>query len=212
MRRHVVLAIFFALAVAAVADPSSAPFLAELQASLAGATNVQSDFVQEKRLSILQQTVTLKGRLAVQQPGRIAWQVSEPIRYNLVLDGTTLRQWDETSGKLQRMSLAGNPVFGVVVAQLRGWFAGRFDALDKDFQVEGDAAAIPPALTFTPRETSFAHKAVRRVVLTFREDRRYLRDMLIEETSGDRTFMVFTNTVLNAALDPSVWEVMPHGR
>ena len=48
---------------------------------------------------------------------------------------------------------------------------------------------------------SFAHKAIRRVELTFREDGRYLQSMDIEELSGDRTWMTFTNTVLNAPLD-----------
>ncbi len=197
---------------AAPATNAAAPLLVELQRSLAGTTNVQTDFVQEKNLAILQQAVIIKGRLAVTQPDRLAWQVLEPIRYNLVLDGTTLRQWDEATDKVQQMSLAGNPVFGVVATQLRAWFAGHFDALTKDFDVSIDATVSPPAIAFVPREASFAAKAIRRVTLTFREDRRYLHSILIDERSGDRTLMTFTNTVLNGAVDPTLWEVKPHGR
>jgi hypothetical protein len=36
--------------------------------------------------------------------------------------------------------------------------------------------------------------------------------MLIEEKSGDRTLMTFTNTLLNSTLEPTMWEVKPHGR
>lgn len=210
------LALAVLLALPRISPSSAAPSdtalrLAELQRSLGGTTNVQSDFVQEKHLSLLQQTVVIKGRLAVQQPDRLAWRVFEPLRYTLVLDGTTLRQWDETSGKVQQMSLAGNPVFGVVVTQLRAWFAGRFDDLQKDFEAQSDPAAPRPTITFIPRDSSFAAKAIRRVVLVFREDHRYLDSMLIEELSGDHTLMTFTNTVLNAAVDPTVWEVAPHG-
>ncbi|MEI6563661.1 MAG: outer membrane lipoprotein carrier protein LolA [bacterium] len=188
------------------------PLLAELQNSLAGATNVQSEFVQMKQLALLQQTVVIKGRLAVQQPDRLSWQVLDPIHYNLVIDGSTLKQWDEESGKVQSMSLAGNPVFKVVVTQLRAWFSGQFDLLTKDFTVETDAASLVPRLIFIPREGSFACKMISRVVLTFREDKRYIQDMIIEERSGDRTSMTFTNTLLNAVVDPVVWEVKPHGR
>ena len=207
--------LFLALPLALRAAPAPTTVtsrLAELQTALAGTTNVQSEFVQEKHLALLQQTVIIKGRLAVQQPDRLSWQVSEPIRYALVLDGSTLRQWDETTGKVQQMSLAGNPVFGVVATQLRAWFAGRFDDLQKDFEAENDAAAALPTIAFIPRDSSFAAKAIRRIVLTFREDHRYLSSMLIEERSGDRTLMTFTNTVLNTTMDPTVWEVKPHGR
>jgi outer membrane lipoprotein-sorting protein len=201
------------LAVSLHADPVPPPaLLAELQQSLAGTTNVQSDFTQEKELSVLQQKVILKGRLAVQQPSRLSWQVTEPIRYNLVLDGTMLRQWDEATDRVQQISLAGNPVFGVVAVQLQAWFSGRFDLLLKDFTASVDASAALSTVVFTPREGGFVEKAIRRVVLTFREDHRYLSHMMIEEKSGDRTLMTFTNTILNAALEPSMWEVKPHGR
>ena len=185
--------------------------LLDLQRSLAGTTNVQSDFVQEKRLSMLQQNVVIKGRLAVEQPDRFSWQVTEPIRYTLILEGTNLRQWDEPTGRVQQMSLAGNPVFGVVATQLRAWFAGQLDSLLQDFDAEIEAMS-PPRISFTPRDGSFARKAIRRVTLTFREDRRYIQNMEIEELSGDQTRMTFTNTVLNAPIDPQAWEVKPHGR
>ena len=37
-------------------------------------------------------------------------------------------------------------------------------------------------------------------------------NMGIEERSGDRTRMTFTNTVLNAPIDPRAWEGAPDGR
>jgi outer membrane lipoprotein-sorting protein len=186
--------------------------LAELQKSLSGTTNVQSEFIQEKTLSLLQQTVVIKGRLAVEQPARLSWQVLEPIRYNMVLDGTVLKQWDETTGKVQTMSLAGNPVFKVVVNQLRAWFSGQFDLLTRDFDAQAEASTPTPTIIFTPKEGSFAVKVIQRVVLTFREDRRYIQTLLIEERTGDRTLMTFTQSILNAAIPSSAWEVKPHGR
>ena len=188
------------------------PILAELQKSLAGTTNVQSEFIQEKSLALLQQTVVIKGRLAVQQPDRLAWQVTEPIRYNLTIDGTTLKQWDDETGKVQTMSLAGNPVFKVVVTQLRAWFSGQFEVLTKDFETTADLSGSSPKIIFTPREGSFACKMIKRVVLTFRDDRRYIHTMIIEERSGDRTTMTFTNTILNAAIPLAAWEVSPHAQ
>ena len=185
--------------------------LAELQQALSATTNVQTGFVQEKQMAMLRQKVIIKGQLAVQQPGLFAWHVTEPIRYNLVLDGASLRQWDETTGKEQQMSLADNPVFEIVSRQLKAWFGGQFDLLLKDFDTELDPAA-PRSIAFIPNKDSFARKAIRRVVMTFREDRRYMEAILIEELGGDKTLMTFTNTLLNTAIDPVTWEVKPHGR
>jgi len=188
------------------------PLLTELRKSLAGTTNVQSEFIQEKSLSLLQQKVVIKGRLAVEQPSRLSWQVLEPIHYNMVLDGSVLKQWDETTGKVQTVALAGNPVFKVVVNQLQGWFSGRFELLTNDFTVAVDASATRPKIIFTPREVSFMAKVIRRVELTFREDRRYIHGLIIEEKTGDCTTMIFTNTVLNATIPAMVWEVRPNGK
>jgi outer membrane lipoprotein-sorting protein len=188
-----------ALASSTRADsPPVAAKLLELQRSLAGTTNVQN--------------VVIKGHLTVQQPDRFSWQVTEPVRYTLILEGTTLRQWDETTDRVQQMSLAGNPVFGVVATQLRAWFAGKLDSLSQDFEAAVEAVESGTRLVFTPRTGSFAHKAIRRVALTFREDGRYLQSMDVEELSGDRTWMTFTNTVLNGTPDARAWEVKPHGR
>lgn len=185
--------------------------LATLQKNLSGTTNVVANFVQEKQMSVMRQKVIIKGRLAFQQPNLFAWHVTEPIRYNLVLQGSTLRQWDETTGKVQEMSMANNPVFEMVNRQLRAWFGGEFEALMKDFD-----ARISPSSTrsviFTPKQDSFARKAIRHVVLTFREDGRYLESIRIEELSGDTTLMTFINTVINSSIPPEVWEVKPHGR
>ena len=185
--------------------------LRALEQRFAGITNVQTEFVQEKQLAILQQKVRIKGSITVKNPDKLAWHVSEPIRYGLVMAGTSLRQWDEDSGQVQQISLKGNPVFDIVIRQLRAWFSGQFRPLLADFEMRM-TAAIPLTIEFAPRENSFARKAVKRVVLTFREDQRYVSEMRIEELSGDLTHMTFANTVVNGPIDPRAWEVKPDAR
>jgi len=190
---------------------SSAQGLAELQKALSSTTNVLTGFVQEKQMAMLKNRVIIKGQLAVQQPDFFAWHVSEPIRYNLILKGSTLQQWDEVTGKEQKMSLANNPVFEIVSRQLKAWFGGQFEALLRDFDARMDPAAVRRVL-LTPNSESFARKAIKQIAITFREDRRYLEKILIEETGGDTTLMTFTNTVLNTTIDQAAWEVKQHGR
>lgn len=204
---------FGASAGAAAGTNAATPqrLLAELEQALGGTTSVQTDFVQEKQLALLQQKVFIKGHLVVEQPARFAWHVSSPIRYSMVIDGTTLRQWDETTDKIQKLSLAANPVFEVVTRQLRAWFGGQLESLTKDFETAPDPV-LPRTVIFTPRAASMARKAIRQVRLTFREDRRYLQEIFIEEQGGDTTRMTFSETRLNVAIPPDAWEVKPHAR
>lgn len=194
-----------------LAAETSTNVLAELQKNLSGTTNVLANFVQEKHMSVMRQKVIIKGQLAFQQPNLFAWHVTEPIRYNLVLRGTTLHQWDETTGKVQEMSMANNPVFEMVNRQLRAWFGGELEALLKDFDARFSPSSTRSVI-FTPNQNSFARKAIRQVVLTFREDGRYLETIQITELSGDTTLMSFLDTVVNSPIKPEIWEVKPHGR
>ena len=190
---------------------TSSNVLAELQQALSGTTSVLTDFIQVKQMAVMRQKVIIKGQLAFQQPNRFAWHVIEPIRYNLILQGTTLHQWDETTGQEQQLTMADNPIFAMVNRQLSAWFGGQFEDLLKDFDARIDPA-VDRSVIFTPNQNSFARKAIKQIVLTFREDRRYLETIQIEELAGDQTLMTFTNTVLNSPIPSGVWEAKPHGR
>jgi outer membrane lipoprotein-sorting protein len=220
LRRHTMIARILQIVLTAgllAADSHAEPpppvedTLRTLEKNFAGITNVQTGFVQEKDLAVLSRKMVLKGTIALQNPGRFAWHVETPLKYGLVIADGNLKQWDEDSDRIQQMALSANPVFQVAVGQIQAWFAGRFVDLTKDFEVQ-PVAQTPLILEFAPRTNSLAHKAVKCVRLTFRDDRRYVTAMCIEEKSGDRTTMTFTNTVLNGPLDPAVWEVKPHGR
>jgi len=194
---------------AAAASPTNV--LAALATSLAGTTNVQASFEQRKRLSLLDREVVIKGTLAVQSPDRLAWHVTEPIRFSIVLSGSVLQQWDEDTKTVQRIPLAGKPMFAVVTRLLRGGLGGDIQSLLDDFDPR-ILATEPVQIEFVPKTTSFANKAVRRIVLTLREDRRYVQAILIEQLDGDRTAMSFSDTRLNSTIDPVVWEVEPRGK
>ena len=185
--------------------------LSLLAQGLAGTTNVQASFKQRKHLALLEREIVIQGHLAVQAPDRLAWHVTAPIRFSIVLTGPVLQQWDEETKKVQRISLDGNPVFGVVARLLRGGLSGDVKSLAEDFDAR-ILASTPPQVEFIPKGTSLAAKVVRRIVLTVREDQRYVQAILIEQLDGDRTDISFSDTRLNSPIAPAAWEVEPAAR
>jgi len=65
-------------------------------------------------------------------------------------------------------------------------------------------------IEFVPTEKNISRKVIKSITITFREDRTYLQQIRIQELSGDTTTIRFTNTVLNAPLDESSFEVKGH--
>lgn len=182
--------------------------LSRIERAFSEVKTIQSRFVQEKELSVFQDKVIMKGRMVMENPGRLAWRVEEPVRYAFLLSEKTLQQWDEETGEVQKISLSSNPAFQIVDSQLRGWFSGRYRELSKEYEV-AVLGEDPCRLSFVPRPSSVIAKAVRSVTVELREDLRYLRSIEIVDLNGDRTRYSFEETRLNEPIEPKDWEIVP---
>jgi len=168
--------------------------------------SLKTDFVQEKNLAIFQNKIILRGRIYLQKPGRIAWHVDKPVKYSVLITDTMIRQWDEDTDQVQEISLSKNPVFKVALGQLTTWFNGDYISLLDDYTVR-IRRRDPFVLEFFPKETNAARKFIKSVTITFREDEKYLKQIKIQEPSGDSTTLSFEDTVLNAPLEECFFKV-----
>jgi outer membrane lipoprotein-sorting protein len=187
---------------------SDREILERLEAKLSGVRTVQADFVQVKRLAMFRREMVIRGRLAVQNPQRIAWHVDKPVRYSLVIDGPKLAQWDEDTDRVQIVRLDKNPSFKEAFQQLTAWFSGRYASLRRQYQVSIEQAD-PYVLVFSPREGSDMVKVIRKVRIVFRKDERYIEELALHEASGNTSVIRFSNTRLNEAVGDDAWKVRP---
>lgn len=128
----------------------------------------------------------------------------------MVITDKSIRQWDEDTNQVQEIVLAKNPVLKNVLNQLTVWFSGNYSPLlevNEVRQLRND----PLVLEFIPREKNIAKKVIKSIVITFREDGKYLKQIKILEVSGDITTITFINTILNAPFDDASFEVKKHG-
>ena len=157
-------------------------------------------------MAMFKEKIVLKGRIYLQKPNKIAWHVDKPVRYSVLITDTFIRQWDEDSDQVQEISLTKNPIFQNVLNQLTVWFSGEYGSL-----LDGNEVRIvkrdPLMIECTPREKNIARKVIKNITITFRQDQTYLQQIRIRELSGDITTLNFVNTLLNAPLDKSSFEV-----
>jgi len=195
-----------ALALGASDSGQPQTVLSKLEASLSDVKTVRTRFVQEKKLALFKNTLITRGVIQLQPPDKLLWRVESPIKYVLLIDGKQAKQWDGETGKSQKIPLADNPVFSAVTEQLRSWFGGRYSLLALDYAIS-QRSETPAVFVFTPKPDTPAAKMLRAVTVTFREDKRYLTSIQIDEAGGDTTVLRFEETELNKPFDPKDWEL-----
>lgn len=179
--------------------------LNKLESSFANVKTVRTRFVQEKRLALFKNALVTRGVIHVQPPDKLLWRVESPIKYVLLIDGKQAKQWDGETGKTQKIPLAGNPVFSAVTEQLRSWFGGRYSLLAQDYVI-AQRAETPAVFVFTPKPDTPPAKMLLAVTVTFREDKRYIASIRIDEAGGDSTVLRFEETEINTPFEPKDWE------
>lgn len=196
----------FAAETGRAAPPDLNAFLNDLGKKASNFKTLKTDFIQEKEMALFKEKIVLKGRIYLQKPNRIAWHVDKPIRYSVLITDKFIRQWDEDTDQVQELSLAKNPIFQTVLNQLTVWFSGEYGSLldTNDARIVKQA---PLTIECTPREKNISRKVIKNITITFREDQTYLQQIRIQELSGDITTLNFINTLLNAPLTGSDFEV-----
>jgi outer membrane lipoprotein-sorting protein len=169
-------------------------------------TSLKTEFTQEKEMAMFKEKLVLKGRIYLQKPSKIAWHVDSPVRYSVLITDKVIRQWDEDTNKVQELSLAKNPIFQNVLNQLTVWFSGEYASLLATNEVRVKQNE-PLVLEFIPLEKNISKKVIKSITITFRDDQKYLKQILIREVNGDVTTINFINTQLNVPLDSSSFEV-----
>lgn len=200
-----------AAATTAPTTQQSEELLGGLRKKLEAVTSVQADFVQEKKLSIFARTLVIRGRFAVERPKRLVWHVSEPVKYSISVEGDVVRFWDEDTNHVQEIHIGPKHDFRAVFEQFQGWFQGDYHTLSDSYDVKV-LTADPITIRFQPSATSPMVKIIQFVEATFQADKAYLQSIAIHEGGGDTTTIRFTNTKLNAAIPPEIWEIPPHAR
>jgi len=210
---------FAALAYAQSPIATSAPttrasdeVLSRIQRQLASVKTVQSDFIQEKKLTVFNRTMTIRGQLALQRPTRLLWTVSDPVKYAIRVEGDEVCQWDEDTNRVQVIHIGGDPTFRAIFEQFQAWFMGNYSSVSQSYDVVVQSDRPPVSLSFTPKPGSAMAKIVQGVDLTFGSEESYISTLVVHEAGGDTTNIRFLNTQLNQPIKDEAWEIPPRAR
>lgn len=178
----------------AVADKQS--FTNKMERS-AGLTNsLKADFVQEKNLSAIEETIISTGSFLFKKPGKIRMEYASPFKYLMIIsDGkVTIRDGQKTNS----FSSRGNKLFTVVnnimIDCMQGTVLTNKDFRNEIFENENRYLV---SLKPTGKDLKNYFESIS-VVMTKNEME--VMQIIMSEPSGDNTIIKFNNRQLNAKI------------
>jgi outer membrane lipoprotein-sorting protein len=172
--------------------------LSHIKQAMSKVEEIRANFVQEKHLSLFEHTLIISGNLEIKFPHYFKWVVSSPLKSEIIADGDTVTTWDEETDQKVTMSVKSNPVIKNIWTQIDSWFLGKYDILAKSYAISIKSDK-PLVLTFVPKSKPLS-AAVKKITVYFREDKKYLQKVILEEVGGDSTVMKFSNIKIKESL------------
>jgi outer membrane lipoprotein-sorting protein len=163
-------------------------------------SRLTANFVMERTLKVLSDTVRSSGRLSLGGPGLLRWEMTSPSRSTLVVSGG--RGWIHYPDLelTKAFDLATDPVMRVISEHMLALTAGDFDAIGVLFRVSDLDGGVKRLL---PRE-----ETVRSVFAELRvafAAPGIVGWVELVSPGGDRTRLTFTDVRTDPVLDPALF-------
>ena len=165
--------------------------------------SLDADFVQERKLPSLKKPVSTPGRMRMVRPGKLRWELGNPVKTLAVSDGKTMtlldvakkrgKTIDAGSQEARQFTLLSDDAF----RDLAG-FRRAFEL------VESRMSGPIYQLTVRPKDKGM-RKRVPWLFLDIDTRSHELRALDLELDDKSRIRTVFSNTKVNARVDPAVF-------
>jgi len=167
-------------------------FLERLHAFNATTTSIQSDFVQTRRLAIMEEPLISKGKFYYKKPGLMKWDQQLPTPYYFIINGNKVIRFN---GKERKVMSSSSPQ----IAHFKDFILGTIDG--SMFESNKYSSLFIKNNNFIrvellPLQKTMA-KRLEKIELVFVYKSMVLKELIITEVGGDKMEIVFSNWQIN---------------
>ena len=166
---------------------------------------IAADFVQIRHLADLDMEVRITGSMVSELDGRLRWQVNTPVRSVTVIDREKLTHYDGETKKLSVIRQETFPWLRILRDSLDDWLSGDRSRLTGRFLV---STPRPRTVRLVPRDTE-QKKLFGSVELDFAEKEDLVTAVRIEESSGEKLEIRFSQLRRDPQLPQKIWQMPP---
>lgn len=168
----------------------------EIAVRFSAVQTIQSDFTQEKHLSLLTAPVISKGKFSfTKTPSRLRWENTEPFQTGfLLLENETFRL-EKGLKKPIKHAMASQ-----VASQMKMWLMFDLETLAKTHTLD----FFDGGVRLTPKKPSNIFTKI--TVWFSKQNSQALEKIRLDETNGDYTLLSFTNIHINEPIAEEVFQ------
>ncbi|OFY41059.1 MAG: hypothetical protein A2X18_11895 [Bacteroidetes bacterium GWF2_40_14] len=95
--------------------------------------SMESQFVQEKNLEMLNRKMVSKGIFRYMKENKIAFLYDSPLKYHMIINGSRLKIVN--NGKVQTIDLKNNPMMKEMKGLIEASFLGKLSGMDSSYKI-----------------------------------------------------------------------------
>jgi outer membrane lipoprotein-sorting protein len=169
-------------------------FKLKLTTVTAGINTIESDFTQEKKLSILSNTLVSKGRFCFRRENNIRWEYLQPYKYLIIISQDKIYIKEEKDQK--QYDIQSNKMFQEMNKFISGCIQGDILKNDKDYKIGYFEDSRYFFVTLVPVAEKM-RQMLNEIQIWFDRTDLTVARIRMMESGGDYTRIDFVNKKLN---------------
>ncbi len=166
----------------------------KVQEAAKNSITIESDFIQEKEMSVLSEKIVSKGKFYFKKEKKLRWEYTTPFPYLIIINEDQMLVKDDNSEN--RMNIQSNKVLREINNVILGAVQGTLLDDQKRFNTSFADARTWYSAKLTPKSSKLA-ESIREIVLYFNKNDYSVERLVMREASGDYTRIEFKDRKLN---------------
>ena len=126
-----------------VINDSARTELVKTLAAMGKVKSIQSAFVCEKKLQVLQKPFFSRGIFTIARPLRVRFQTNWPYRSCYILNGRDIDMRNESDSRWSAGTVNSHPTIGIIMRQFAAWSLGNAEKVSAQYQITMKSALRP---------------------------------------------------------------------
>lgn len=157
-------------------------------------TTIESDFVQEKEMSVLSEKIISKGKFYFKKEKRLRWEYTAPFPYMIIINNDQMYVKDDNTEN--RVNMQSNKVFRDINNIILGAVQGTLLSDQKNFQSAFSDSRTYYVVKIVPQSAKIK-ESLSEIILYFNKNDYSVERLLMREASGDYTRIDFKEKKIN---------------
>jgi outer membrane lipoprotein-sorting protein len=184
-------------------QPALDELLGAMKTRLGRSPGYRAEFVQRRRLRVFMDDLVSTGTCSFAPPAGFRWEVREPYRSLLVLNGDQVGRFEDEDGRMRPVQSGDRDAIRQMLAPMMAMMRGDFGAAGETFRLSGETG-IEYRIHLEPRDAKL-RRYIERIVVRVERGQLEVTALQIQEPGGDVIDIEF-RARREAPLDPRLFD------